>query len=289
MKKYDLVVIGGGPAGTPVAMEYAKLNPEKKVAIIEKKGELGGECLFDGCIPSKIMQISAKLIRELETLEDFGITLENKHYELTWEKIVQRKEQILAKRTAAAKENSENLHNIDILKATASFKDETSVSLIYEDGKKEDITFTKCVIGTGTKAFVPEYQGNGVDKIWTNEDFFEKMELPTSMTIVGDGAIAIEFAQILATLGVKINLIGRREGILKNVDKDFSQIILNELKESENINLILAAEVLEINFDTTFEVKYKQGAEEKIITSQRVLISNKTKINSTYLPKIDKI
>jgi len=49
-KEYDLVVIGGGPGGTPVAMEYAGMNPDKKVAIVETKGKLGGECLFDGCI-----------------------------------------------------------------------------------------------------------------------------------------------------------------------------------------------------------------------------------------------
>ena len=105
MKEYDLVVIGGGPAGTPVAIEYAKLNSDKRVVIIEKKGELGGECLFDGCIPSKIMEMSAKLIKELKTLEDFGVVLDDVHYKLVWEKIVARKEEILSRRTKAAKDN----------------------------------------------------------------------------------------------------------------------------------------------------------------------------------------
>jgi len=54
-KKYDLVVLGAGPAGTPVAIEYAKLNSQKSIALIDVLGELGGECLFQGCIPSKIM------------------------------------------------------------------------------------------------------------------------------------------------------------------------------------------------------------------------------------------
>lgn len=283
MKKYDLVVIGGGPAGTPVAMEYAKLNPEKKIAIVEKKGKLGGECLFDGCIPSKIMEMSAKLIRELETLEEFGITLESKHYELTWEKIVQRKEEILSRRTKAAQTTSESLHNIEILKANASFLDEDRLEIVYDDAKKEEIIYTKCVIATGTKAFIPPYKGNALEKVWTNEDFFEKMELPKSMSIIGDGAIAIEFAQILATLGVQINLIGRREGILKNVDKAFSHIILKELQESENINLILNAQVTEINFETAFEVKYRQEKEEKTISSQRVLIATGRAANTEEL------
>ena len=84
MKSYDLVVIGGGPAGTPVAMEYAKLNQEKRILLIDKLGMLGGECLFDGCIPSKIMQISAKYIQRLSSLKEFGVALDDSHYQLVW-------------------------------------------------------------------------------------------------------------------------------------------------------------------------------------------------------------
>ena len=94
---YDLVVIGGGPAGTPVAIEYAKLNKEKKILLIDSLGKLGGECLFQGCIPSKIMEASARYTDMIETMEAFGIALEERNYSLVWEKIKARKEQILEK------------------------------------------------------------------------------------------------------------------------------------------------------------------------------------------------
>ena len=67
-QKYDLVIIGAGPAGTPVAIEYAKLNSDKSIVLVDVLGELGGECLFQGCIPSKILQASAKYIKELDKL-----------------------------------------------------------------------------------------------------------------------------------------------------------------------------------------------------------------------------
>ena len=66
MKHYDLVVIGAGPGGTPVAIEYAKLNKNKSILLIDGLGKLGGECLFQGCIPSKIIEASSHYISMLQ-------------------------------------------------------------------------------------------------------------------------------------------------------------------------------------------------------------------------------
>ena len=283
MQKYDLVIIGGGPAGTPVAMEYAKLNSDKKVAMIERKGELGGECLFDGCIPSKIMEISAKHIKELEKLKEFGIELNDSHYQLIWEKIKRRKESILQKRATAAKENALKLENLQILKAEGSFVSSHELCLTYDDNSTQNIAFDYAVIATGSKAFIPDYKGNGVSKIWTNEDFFDKMELPSTLTIIGSGAIAIEFAQILSALGVKINLISRGDSILKNADKDFAKIILDEIQNNPNIELILNATVTEVNFNDEFEVIYMQNDKEIRCVSQKVLAATGRVANISHL------
>ena len=270
---YDLVVIGGGPAGTPVAIEYAKLNSDKRVALVDTLGELGGECLFDGCIPSKIMEITAKQIRQLHTFEAFGIVLEEKHYTLAWEKIAKRKEAILARRSSAAKETLLSLKNIDLIKAKASFIEKDRLELTSEEHHQEQITFKRCVIATGSKAFMPPFKGDGSDKVWDNEEFFDKMILPKSMTIIGDGAIAIEFAQILATFGTKIDLIGRRAKILKRVDETFSEHILQRLQADPNINMILEATVSRIDYDKDFKVHYTQDEIEKEVSSEHLLVA----------------
>ncbi len=278
---YDLVIIGGGPAGTPVAIEYAKLNSDKRIALVDTLGELGGECLFDGCIPSKIMEITAKQIRQMHSFKDFGIIIDESHYHLAWEKIVERKKQILARRSDAAKDVLHTLDNIDLIKAKATFIDKEHLLVSFDDRTTEEISFKKCVIATGSKAFVPHFEGNGADKVWTNEDFFDTMELPKSMSIIGDGPIAIEFAQILATLGTKINIIGRKSTILKRVDAHFSSQILLALENDPNINLILEASVIKIDYDTEFTLHYKQGDKEKQLSCERVLVA------TGRLPNID--
>lgn len=270
-KKYDLVVIGGGPAGTPVAIEYAKLSPHKKVALIDISGKLGGECLFQGCIPSKILEATAHSIKSLKELQNFGISLDLSHYELLWERVKQKKDEILDKRSDAAANVVSELENIDLIKAEASFTSQNTIALHFEDTVKE-ISFDKAVIGTGSHSFIPNYKGNTRDKIWTNSDFFAKMELPKSLAIIGTGAIAIEFAQILSQLGVKIYLFGRHENILNNIDIEASDYLKKSLQNNENIELILNATIEEVNFTSdSFTLSYIQGTQLKTLNVHRVL------------------
>ena len=268
---YDLVIIGGGPAGTPVAMEYAKLNPDKRVALIDTLGKLGGECLFQGCIPSKIMEATAKEIHALKHLDAFGIELDDSHYSFVWEKIKKRKDEILHKRTDAAQDVVDTLSNLELIKATATFSSKNTLLLDLEESQKT-IEFDKAVISTGSRSFIPHYKGSGADKIWTNSDFFAKMELPTSMSIIGAGAIAIEFSMILSTLGVKINIFGRKGTILENIDKEASKYLFEKLQNNDNITLHLNTTIIKVDFsDEQFTLEYEQEQMTKTLTSQRIL------------------
>jgi len=271
-KVYDLVVIGAGPGGTPVAMESAKLDSKKSIALIDTLGELGGECLFQGCIPSKILEASAQHIKELEQLLDFGIELQEKHYNLVWEKIKQRKEEILRRRTAAAKEFAQSSGNIDILKGYASFVSPQSIELRKEDGSVSIIKFEKALIATGSKTFTPRYSGNAADAIMNNVEFFAKMELPKSLSIIGSGAIAIEFAQILSALGVEINLFIRGAKILKNIDSKASDIVLEKMRKDANIHLFFNANIESIEHkEELLEITYLQDGVSKSLLCQKVL------------------
>jgi len=272
MDKYDLVIIGAGPAGTPVAIEYAKLNSEKKIALIDSVGELGGECLFQGCIPSKILEASAKHIKELDTFKEFGIKLDNTHYQLIWDKIKQRKSDILTKRTKAAKELANSIGNIDIIKAKATFEDNNSIKIIFDDTTNKIIEFKKALIATGSKSTIPKYAGNATDEIITNDKFFKDMQLPESLGIIGSGAIAIEFSQILANLGVKIVLFVRGDKILKNIDNKASDIILQKLKDNNNIELLLNTNITEVNHKECYlEIRYLQDNIAKKLLVQKLL------------------
>lgn len=279
-KEYDLVIIGGGPAGTPLAMEYAKLNPNKKVLLVDSIGKLGGECLFQGCIPSKIMEATAKEIHNLKNLKDFGIELNDSHYSLVWEKIKKRKEDILKNRAKSAQEDATKIENLELKKATASFENKNELLLNNE----EIIIFKKALIATGSRSFIPKYEGNGSDKIWTNLEFFANMELPKSMSIIGTGAIAIEFSMILATLGVKIDIFGRSNKILSNIDKEAQDFLHSKLESTPNITLHLESNIQKVDFENDiFEITYNQNGENKTINSHKILSA------AGRIPNIEKL
>jgi len=270
--KYDLIIIGAGPAGTPIAIESAKLDSTKSIALIDSVGELGGECLFQGCIPSKILEASAKHIKDLESLKEFGVELNSNSYELVWEKVKQRKDEILLKRTKAAKDLANSIGNIDIIKGFASFNSDNSIEVVLEDKSSTILEFEKVVIATGSKATIPQYKGDAIDEIITNVEFFAKMELPKNLSIIGSGAIAIEFTQILSALGVKINLFVRGDKILKNMDNDARNIVFEKLQNNENINLLLNSTMTEINYkNNQLEIKYIQDGKDKALVCEKIL------------------
>ena len=272
LKNYDLIIIGGGPAGTPIAIEYAKLNKDKTIALIDSLGKLGGECLFQGCIPSKIMEASAKQINLLAELEDFGIKLEDKHYKLIWDKIKQNKNEILEIRTNEAQNIVNTLPNIDLIEAKATFEKHNTIKIYLKDDTNKILNYHKVVIATGSRSFIPYYEGDGADHIITNNEFFSNMDLPKSLSIIGSGAIAIEFSQILASLGVQINLFIRGDKILKNVDKEASEFIFNILELNNNINLIINSDIKRVDKDSNqLKITYIQNKQTKIITSQKIL------------------
>jgi len=268
---YDLIVLGGGPGGTPVAIEYAKLNQEKKILLIDSLGKLGGECLFQGCIPSKIMEASARYTEMLGEMEAFGIVPETQNYTLVWDTIKKRKEEILDKRTAAAAVLVSTIENIDMVKGDGIFESPNSIKLTAGDDEKT-ITFAKAVIATGSRSFIPHYDGNGADKIWTNSDFFAKMELPESIGIIGSGAIAVELAMILSRLGVEVSLFVRSNKILKHIDVEASEVLLEKLQNMAHVNLLLNSTVEDVTYENdSFSVGYTQGETKKQLTVQRLL------------------
>ncbi len=281
-KFYDLVIIGGGPAGTPVAMEYATLNSKKKILLIDKKGRLGGECLFDGCIPSKILEVSSKYIEDEFKLENLGIS--HTPSKINWSVVTKKKKEILEKRSKAATDTLLSFGNVELLEGTARFTGKNSIEIISrETSETKKVNFKKAVIATGSRTFIPPFKGNGVEKALTNDIFFDRMKLPKTLTIIGAGPMGIELSQILADYGVKINLINNFPNILPMVEDKYSSIILDKLKNHKNIELYFDVSVHTIDYEEGegFKVNYKDNAyqNEESIKSEQVLIATGRTLN----------
>ena len=192
---YDMIVIGLGPAGMALAVMGSNMG--LNVLGIEKD-KLGGECLNSGCIPSKSLLKIASVRRTMAelnkyALEEIDIPLPQKPFE----KVQDQLKFINEKKTVGMFDKVELLLN----KGPAIFVDSKTVQV---DG--QNYTAKHIYIATGTKPFIPPIPGIDQVPILTNENLFELEEVPTSLFIIGGGAIGCEMAQAFARLGTKVVL-----------------------------------------------------------------------------------
>ncbi len=263
--KVDVVIIGGGPGGTPAAMQLAAKG--KKVLLVEASGKLGGACLFVGCIPSKIIKHFAD-----EPLS------QHRPLAFKWERIKDRMERILGGRSNAAIKKLNALPSATFIPGKASFISNNEVSIEKKDGGKETYTFDNAIIATGATSFIPPFKGDGVKDVLTNETFFALEDLPESLLIVGGGPIGVELAQMLTKLGVKCTIVELLDTILYGiVDPEFVGILTKKLKD-DGIDIYTSSKVKEINkygrgFRTIFEDPDKKDREIK--TDQVLVVTGK--------------
>ncbi len=265
MKEFDLVVIGAGPAGTPAAMAAAMFG--KKVLLVDKRERPGGECLFEGCIPSKVLENAANRYKMLKDASKFHVALKSEP-QIHWEEVLRDKEAIVKRRGDAAFMQIEKNPNLEYLQGVATFEDEHTIKV-----NDELIRFKKALIATGGKVNLPPFKGDGVQKAWTNRDVFFEEKLPSEIIFVGAGAISCELAGMFNELGVKTHILERGERILKRVDKDAALAVQKRMVDS-GVDIELNANIESIDYeDEIFSVKFSQDGKEKVLNAPKVLLA----------------
>ncbi len=235
MKKYQLVIIGGGPGGYTAAFRAAELG--MRVAIVDDN-DLGGVCLNWGCIPTKSLLKNAEVMDLINNANDYGIEIGKPKIHF---------DKILDKTIQARKRLSKGLHfqvrklGIDFFPGLATFLNPSSVEV---DGNI--LEGEKFIIATGSKARELPHLKNSSKEVMTAKDIFNMKKLPDSMTIVGAGAIGIEFAYFFNAFGVKITLIEAQDFILPNEDEEVSQWMHKVFKRKKiNIHTNVIADNIE--------------------------------------------
>jgi len=265
MKNYELIVIGAGPGGTPSAMMASQFG--KRVLLIDKRGEPGGECLFEGCIPSKILENASNRYDILNSAKEFHIDLSSAP-NIHWEQVILEKEKILSMRSKGAMKQIEALPTLDFIGGKAVFIDEHTIEV-----NGERYTFENAIIATGATAHTPPLKGNGVAKAWTNKDIFNQKELPDEIAFIGAGAISCELVQMFAKLGVKCHILERGHRILKVIDEE-SALVVQDRMLKQGINVILNVTFKEINKEgEDFIINYEQDGVSKSLRVPKVLIA----------------
>ncbi len=224
--RYDLLVIGGGPAGYVGAIRAAQLG--KKVACVEKE-RAGGTCLNWGCIPTKSLLRNAELYHLMNhRAADFGFKFEKLSFE--WDKIISRSRGV-ADRLAGGIEMLFKKNKVDYIKGEAEIISAGLVRVVTAEGKMQEIECERILVATGvvSRPF-PDLPFNGTTVIGSRQAMVLEKQ-PSSMVILGAGAIGVEFAYFFNSFGTKVTLIEMMPNILPVEDTEISLALQKSLSK----------------------------------------------------------
>lgn len=220
----DVVVIGGGPAGYSCAFRAAELGV--KVAIVDPRGELGGVCLHDGCVPSKTLLHIAEIIHQARQAQSFGVTFGkpkiDEHGVRDWvEKTVHR--------LAGGLEALAKKHGVERVQGTARFED--GRHLAVRNGSIARIRFRRAVIATGAIARAHPALPLDGESVLTPQQAVHIREVPKALLVLGSDYMAVELATAYAALGSKVTLVDETERVLPQADGDLTRPLMKGLVE----------------------------------------------------------
>jgi pyruvate/2-oxoglutarate dehydrogenase complex dihydrolipoamide dehydrogenase (E3) component len=217
---YNVVVIGAGTAGLVTAAGTAELGG--RVALIERN-LMGGDCLNFGCVPSKALISSARLIQQIRESEKWG--LEQQSPEFVFEKVFER---MRARRAKIAPHDSQERFEslgVDVFRGEARF-----VSAHHVEVNSQRLRAKNFVIATGSRATIPKIEGIDNVPYFTNETIFDRLrKKPESMIVLGGGPIGCELAQTFCRLGTQVTIIQRGDQLLPREDRDVAEFLERRL------------------------------------------------------------
>lgn len=226
-KQYDFLIIGGGPAGTPTAMALASAG--KQVLLVEKGEGLGGTCLFEGCIPSKILRESARRLRELREASDFGLCLPTQDVCIDWYAIQQRKRAILKKRSAGAIQHLKKFPSLELVLGSAMLLDNKHASISSHTGTVQNIEFDKAIIATGSTPTRPPIKGVNHLRVLDSDAILDIDRIPEKLVVIGAGPIGVELGQIFKTFGSEVSILEASPHILGSVDQELAERLKQQM------------------------------------------------------------
>jgi len=243
---FDLIAIGGGSGGLAVAEKAAQYG--KKVAIVETR-RIGGTCVNNGCVPKKVMWYAANLAHAVDDANGFGIPAERGRTD--WLRLVSGRDSYIANITNWWNGYVED-QGITLIEGYASFVDSQTIQV-------GDATYTAdhIVIATGGQPIVPPVPGaeHGI----TSDGFFELMEQPKKVAVIGGGYIGVELSGVLRALGSEVTMVALENRVLELFDPMISRVLEDEMRK-QGIDVRPGFEVIELaKSDEGVSLRSKHG------------------------------
>jgi NAD(P) transhydrogenase len=259
MEKYDLFVIGSGPAGQRAAIKGAKLG--KRVAIVEKREVVGGACINTGTIPSKSMREAVMHLSGYQYQGIYGMAYRVKE-KITSGDLSFRIQQVVKTEIDVTMAQLAR-NNVDVLTGTAQFIDPHHLKVVnYHGGSEYEADVV--VIATGTRpAESPLVPING-HTILTSDQVFSMPTIPRTLIVVGGGVIGVEYASMFAALGVRVILIEKRPRLLEFADQEIVEALCYHLRDNF-VTLRLNEEVQRVEEEADGDIVAHLVSNKKVV------------------------
>jgi NAD(P) transhydrogenase len=222
---YDVVVLGSGPAGEGAAMNAAKAG--RKVAVVDNRPLVGGNCTHLGTIPSKALRHSVRQIMQYNTNPLFRQIGEPRWF--SFPDVLKSAERVIAKQVAS-RTGYYARNRTDVFFGTASFHDEQTVEVVCPNGVVEKLVAKQIVIATGSRPYRPADVDFHHPRIYDSDTILSLTHTPRRIIIYGAGVIGSEYASIFSGLGVLVDLIDNRDQLLSFLDDEISDALSYHLR-----------------------------------------------------------
>ena len=260
--KYQVIIIGGGPAGYTAAEAAGKAG--LSVLLLEKQN-LGGVCLNEGCIPTKTLLYSAKTYDGAKHASKYAVTVSEASFDLS--KIIARKSKVVRKLVLGVKSKLTS-NNVTIINGEATILDKNKICCGEEIYECDNL-----ILCTGSETFIPPISGIDTVNYWTHREALDNKELPASLAIVGGGVIGMEFASFFNSLGVKVTVIEMMDEILGGMDKELSALLRADYAK-RGITFLLSTKVVSLaQSEEGVLVSYENADGAGNVTAEKLLMS----------------
>jgi dihydrolipoamide dehydrogenase len=265
-EQVDVLVIGGGPGGTPAALALGQAG--QRVLLVEAGRGLGGTCLFEGCIPSKIFRETAARRREIARAAEFGIQLSAEGAPaIDWSALQTRRHHVLVQRAQGALSKARALAGLEVVFGRARLTG-SRTAVIETSEQRREVRFAQAVLATGSVPTRLPIPGAELPGVLDSKGLIEIGFVPDSLALVGGGPIGVEMAQIFAMLGAHVTILEAGPRILGRVDSVLAEL-LSERLAADGIAVETGVNIDAIEgTQRQHTVRYTQDGQTQQVTAQ---------------------
>lgn len=274
MNTYDVIVVGAGDVGLGIAFSAAAEG--LRVAVIDK-GNVGGTCLNNGCVPSKTLIHTADRITEIREAAKLGIHAEK--VDVDFRAVMKRMRGVVTDGRKSLQKALEETENLDFIGIEGHFVDEHTLEV-----GAERIRGKKIFITSGARPSIPPIKGLSTIPYLTNESVLDIEKQPESMIFIGAGYIGLEYAHFFSAFGTKVSMINRSSTLLPFEEPEISHLLKQEM--GKRVALHLGMQTTEVRHDTsgyTVRVKDISTGKEQELSAEAVMIATGRRSNADLL------